>query len=278
MTKKYRISNIRIAPRPQHLKKRKKRIKNFFKNVFRLLLITIIVSFLGFLGKWFYEFLHTSPAFEVEEIDIQGLNRVMEKEVLDLLSLELSQNIFHIDLKEVKERIETHPRIKETIIHRSLPGKVIIRVREREAIALINQNNSFLGVDASCVPFPLVEPLKEIDLPFITGIDPSEIIIGYESSNSTNLKIALNILKTILSLKGSLFNQVSEINVEDGITLYTVEATKVRMGRNDFRDQLLNLQGVLIHLNNEKKKAEYIDLRFKGKVIVREHESTRTVK
>ena len=107
----------------------------------------------------------------------------------------------------------------------------------------------------------------------MTGIAKNEIIIGYDSSNSTNLKMALDILKTIRSLKGDLYSQVSEINVEDGITLYTTEgATRVRMGKEDFRDQLLNLQGVLIHLSKEKRRAEYIDLRFKNKVIVKTHE------
>ncbi|MBA7622530.1 Cell division protein FtsQ [subsurface metagenome] len=180
-----------------------------------------------------------------------------------------------MDLKGARERIETHPRIKEAIIHRRPPGRVVIRVREREPMALINREGEFLGINPSCVPFPLIEPLKEIDLPLITGIESGEITIG-EESNSTRLKVALDILKTILSLKGHLFSQISEINVEDGITLYTTKgATRVRMGKEDFRDQLLNLQGVLIHLNKEKRRAEYIDLRFKNKVIVKEHESTR---
>ena len=267
--KRYRTINLRITPRPKHFKRRRKKIKNFFKNTLKLLFILIIVSSLGFLGKWFYEFLHTSSSFNIEEIDIQGLNRLKEKEILNLLSLDLPQNIFYIDLKEARKRIEIHPRIAEAIIHRRPPKRVIIQVREREPIALINQKDSFLGVDVSGVPFPLIEPLKEIDLPLITGISSSEIVIG-EESNSTGLKMALDILKVILSLKGDLYGQVSEINVEDGITLYTIEATRVRMGRENFREQLLNLQGVLIHLNKEKKKAEYIDLRFKNKVIVKE--------
>ena len=266
--RKYHIRNLRIAPRPKHLKGRRKRIGGLFKNAFRLLLILAIVSSLGFLGKWFYEFLHTSSSFDIEEIDIQGLNRLKEGEVLDLLSLELPQNIFHIDLREARKRIEAHPRIEEAIIHRRPPGRVVIRVREREPMALINRKGEFLGIDSSCVPFPLVESLKGVDLPLITGIQSGEIIIG-EKSNSTSLRTALDILKTILSLKGHLFSQISEINVEDGIILYTIEATRVRMGKEDFRDQLLNLQGVLIHLNKEERMAEYIDLRFKNKVIVR---------
>jgi cell division protein FtsQ len=269
--RRYRIRNVKIAPRPRHLKGRRKRIRSLFRNIFRLLLILIIVSFLGFLGKCFYEFLHTSQGFEVEEIDIQGLKRLKEKEVRDILSLALPQNIFALELKEAKEKIETHPRIKEVIIYRRPPKKVVIQVREREPVALISQKNSFLGIDSLCVPFPLIEPLKEIDLPLITGVAKNEIIIGYDSSNSTKLKMALDILKTICSLKGDLYSQVSEINVEDGITLYTTKgATRVRMGKEDFRDQLLNLQGVLIHLSKEKRGAEYIDLRFKNKVIVKE--------
>lgn len=269
--RRYRIRNLRIASRPQHLKRRRERIRGLFKNTFRLLLILVIVSSLGFLGKWFYEFLHTSSSFDIEKIDIQGLNRLKKEEVRDLLSLELPQNIFNMNLKEARERIETHPRIKEALIHRRPPERIIIRVREREPLALINREGDFLGIDSSGVPFPLMEPLKGIDLPLITGIESSEIIIG-EESNSTRLRMALDILATILSLKGGLYSQVSEINVEDGITLYTIEAIRVRMGKEDFRDQLLNLQGVLIHLNKEKKRAEYIDLRFKNKVIVKEHE------
>lgn len=265
----YRIRNLRIASRPKHLEGKRKRIRGLFKNVFKLLLILAIVSFLGFLGRWFYEFLHTSSSFNIKEIDIQGLNRLKEKEVLGLLSLELPQNIFHMDLRRARERIETHPRIKEAIIHRRPPERIIIRVKEREPLALINREGDFLGIDSSGVPFPLIEPLKGIDLPLITGIEFREIIIG-EESNSTRLRMALDILATILSLKGGLYSQVSEINVEDGITLYTIEAIRVRMGKEDFRDQLLNLQGVLIHLNKEKKRAEYIDLRFKNKVIVKE--------
>jgi cell division protein FtsQ len=276
--RRYRIRNVRIASRSKRLERRRKKIRALFRNIFRLLLILIIVSFLGFLGKWFYEFLHTSQGFEVKEIDIQGLKRVKEKEILNLLSLELPQNIFVIDLKKAKKRIEIHPRIKEAIIHRRPPERIVIRVREREPMALINQKNSFLGIDSSCVPFPLIEPLKGIDLPFITGIESSGIIVGKES-NATNLRMALDILKTILSLKGNLYSQVSEINMEDGIVLYTTEgATRVHMEKDNFRNQLLNLQGVLIHLNKEKRKAEYIDLKFKDKVIVKEHETTRTVK
>ena len=260
--RRYRIRNLRIAPRPRHLERR----RGLLKNASHLLLILVVLSFLG---RWFHEFLRTSSSFNIEKIEIQGLNRLKEKEIRALLSLEPSQNIFAINPKRIRERIETHPRIKEAVVHRRPPKRVAIQIREREPLALISQGGDLLGIDSSGVPFPLIEPLKGIDLPFITGIESSGIIIG-EESNSTNLRMALEILTTILSLKGDLYRQVSEINVEDGITLYTTEgATRVHMGREDFWDQLYNLQGVLIHLNREKKRAEYIDLRFKDKVIVK---------
>jgi cell division protein FtsQ len=225
---------------------------------------------LGFLGKWFYRFLYTSGEFNLEEIDVQGLKWLQEKEILDLVSLEFSRNIFNINLEEARERIEIHPRIKTATLRRRAPNRIIILVEERQPIALINRDGGFLGIDEDYVPFLLIEPPAAVDLPFITGVDPSAIVMGRES-DSIMLKRALDILKTILLLKGSLFNQLSEIRIEGNeITLYTTaDAAQVLIGKEDFQDQLLKLQGVFIHLDKETRSAEYIDLRFKDKVIVK---------
>ncbi|RKY59020.1 MAG: cell division protein FtsQ, partial [Candidatus Latescibacterota bacterium] len=71
-----------------------------------------------------------------------------------------------MDIKEVVERVKGIPWVRDVEVHRSLFGKLVLKIEERKPVALLVAGRLF-PVDADGV---VLSPLKvPPDLPLITG-------------------------------------------------------------------------------------------------------------
>ena len=68
-----------------------------------------MVSFALFAVWAAYSF--STPAFSLEKIEITGLDRLSEEEVLQALQLTLGENILKIKISQLEERLLNLPRV-----------------------------------------------------------------------------------------------------------------------------------------------------------------------
>lgn len=79
-----------------------------------------------------YRFLTTSPFFDLRRIEISGLSRVGEQEILETSGLSLGQNSLSINIFDVWEKLSALPWVKDVTVRRVLPRSMQISVVERK--------------------------------------------------------------------------------------------------------------------------------------------------
>lgn len=114
--------------------------------------------------------------FKLEDVVVEGRKRTDKKQILEALRLERDQPLFMISVNEAKDKLEKLPWIKAVSVERRLPSSLIIRLSEKEPIAIWqNQGKTYLvDRDGSFVETRDVQKYKS--LLYVTGQKaPSEL-------------------------------------------------------------------------------------------------------
>jgi cell division protein FtsQ len=184
-----------------------------------------------------------------------------------MVPVEQGTNIFAVDLKAMETTLEQDPRIRDVIIRRQLPSRIVITIEEREPVMLLIADQLY-GVDEEGVVIPLEAEGYLRDLPVLTGVFP-EIQPG-SGAEYLGIHRGLQILSAIAEVTPSLIDKLSEINVAHPETamLYLVQSgMQVRLGSGDLDTQLQRLWVVLSDLAAKGMVTESLDLRFKDQVV-----------
>ncbi len=88
-----------------------------------------------------------SPLFNIKTIQVEGNNKITEKEILSLAQVQIDQNIFKLSKYKIKKQIKENAYIDDVTITRKLPSNLIIKVEEREPAYLLEYAGSYLYVD-----------------------------------------------------------------------------------------------------------------------------------
>jgi cell division protein FtsQ len=133
--------------------------------------VAMAVAF-GGAAKLSHHWVTTSPRFAVEAIEFHGNQIVPSDAITELLPIHLGDNMFAADTHSLERALTRNPWISSAEVHRELPRTIVVTVRERRAVALVDLGALYL-VEASGLPFKRAAlELGEGDgLPAITGIE-----------------------------------------------------------------------------------------------------------
>ena len=209
----------------------------------------------------------TAPMFRLSSIDVGGNHLVSSRRALQMVPVEEGTNIFAIDLEAMERTLEQDPRIRDVIIRRQLPSRIVITIEEREPVMLLIADQIY-GIDEEGAVIPMGADGYLRDLPVLTGVFP-EIQPG-SGAKHLGIHRGLQIRSAIIEAAPSLIDKISEINVDHPETalLYLVQSgMQVRLGSGDLNTQLQRLWLVLSDLAARGITAEFLDLRFKDQVV-----------
>jgi cell division septal protein FtsQ len=238
---------------------------------FRLLLWTSVIvgSLLLLIGG--YRYLITAPYFAVEQITVKGVKQIPPEQVIRQSRLKINENIFSVDLAQVKKRLETHPWIEQASVHRILPRSLKIEIKEREAVALINLENLYY-LDKNGEIFKKVSREESLNFPVITGITQSELSSAGRQDTEDLLGKALTLLD-LASGKGWLRrSNISEINIDPelGLSIFTADnAAQIKLGLDHLSRKWSHLQRLLPFLQARIRTIRYIDLNYQKMAVVK---------
>jgi len=240
-------------------------------SLYRLIYSGIIIFLLYVTGRGYLNWLENSPLFDIKSIKIEGSNYLSEKEVLRLSNLDIVKRVWDADLESAVESIKTYPFIENAEIVRRFPNRLEIKIKEKEPVALINFQGDLYSVDKQGLVLPTI-PGRMYNLPVISGKFKGGIKIGSRISGSIADK-GLFVIRTIITEHPYLYNDISEVfvNNDGNITIYTHnKGIPVKMGNKDILNRINYLWAILQEIKREKTVSEikYIDLRFRGQVIV----------
>jgi cell division septal protein FtsQ len=209
-------------------------------------------------GVWaLNEFIYENKAFAIQTIDIQTDGAIAPDQLRRWAGLKLNENLLALDMAKVKRDLEMIPRIQSASVDRILPGTLLIRVVEREPLALTNiprPRAQGSGLDLQTyhldpdgfVMLPLelnqrstVPAENGPQLTAISGIDPNEVQPGRRIQNP-QLQAALRLLRAFE--RSALFGLVElkkiDVGIPDLLVVTTTQGSEINFGLSDPEQQI----------------------------------------
>jgi len=253
--------------------------KLFIKSLIGLVLLLCT----GYATNEIYQKLRHSDFFQITEMKIDGNRMASNKQISALSKVDIHSNLLAINVPQVKSLLESHPWIDRVVVTRNWPNRLLITVKEKKPVAILNRDTGLFYLDKKGLIIAVASPSQELDFPVITGLESFHF-------NSTNSAQTHDILQDIMALlklaarKNSTLPEqnISEINItkNNEMILYLLERTfPIYMGAGgDISTKYNRLAKVLRNLYKTKEfsKVSYIRLDYqKDTILVGKKESGR---
>ncbi len=227
----------------------------------RLFTVTTSCLVLLQIANWLY----AQEMFALKEVVVEGNRLVKTSEILRLLEAEKQNNLFELNLQKIKAQIEGHAFIKAVSVSRRLPDHLLIKITEKQPIALFNDGGLRLVDDKGELLPELVKP-DLLDYP---------VIMNPEIKNGPGFMQVIEFLNYVKKQDFALCCQISEISYSEefGIYFYLIEGNlPVIVGKESFTGKCEKLAPVLSLLRRDKALARVksLDLRYEGRVVLRD--------
>lgn len=217
--------------------------------------------------------IRTMDYFMIESIEIEG-NVNLQKDFLYTIAKELlGQNLYLTPDEEIISRYENVVRVKEVKVHRVLPGKLKLRVKERLGVFFIRtRQGSIHAIDANRILLDNDNYYEGENFPIIaTQLDADKLIIG-QPVHSPVVDRVFAFRAVVLEEDEQFFNDISELYVQDD-HLFLVEmhtGYTILFGEGDLIRKIRQYRFLAGNTSIEQDKI--IDLRFADQLVIRPEE------
>jgi cell division septal protein FtsQ len=197
--------------------------------------------------------------FKIDQIEVVGVKRVSEKEILKRSGLIIGGNMVFFSDVDVTREIMKNSWITDVHIKREFPGKVIVEVKEAEPFCMV------LGKDGEL--YYMNKSGKKLGKAnFDVGLD-FPILTGEGIEDPKLLGEALEILKFSLRSAVLTWKEISEINVNPiyGITVLSTDGRRVDFGQEDIEKKWYRVEKIISHVRRINLTEKYINI-SSGKV------------
>ena len=237
------------------------------REVGRVLLLIGAIVFITSALLTVYDQVLRSPHLTVRETVVKGCQELTEKEILDLAAVRSTANLMTINRDAVARRILNNPWIREVFVGREFPDRLVIVVRERKAMALLQKEDGLYLIDAASTPFKKLAGDEKSDLPVLTGC------VRGGRVDEALVKTALALLGDFDGFgDGLAIGKVSEIHGNEtfGLSLFTDTGLCLQLGFDGYDDKLKRLTSVMADLDEKNMRTGFmlIDLSNPAKISV----------
>ena len=223
-------------------------IKNLVKNKHFWFILSTISAFAGIVYLLYF-----TDLFILKEIKVLNNKKVTEREIIELTGLKGGERLFSIPINKIKERILLNPKIEEVVIVRHLPCALEIKIKEKEPLAIITQNNRGYLIDRKGV---IIEPILPEDYQFYPVV---------EIKNEEFKEKFLNFLVWLKNQKNYLpvYENLATVTLEeDKLIFVTKNGIKIYfplISEKDWTYFYKNLDKIMAYLY-EKELVEKVEL------------------
>ncbi|HEX9445928.1 MAG TPA: FtsQ-type POTRA domain-containing protein [Candidatus Binatia bacterium] len=205
--------------------------------------------------------------FSVREIKVKAGEKVGGSEIVAMAGLADGMSIWRVDPAAIEQKIARHPWVKQVLVRREFPRRVVIEVEEREAKAIAALGKLYY-VDRDGFIFKPVEEGERTDLPMLTGLKQADL--KYPASFATRQRIQEALRLSDLMAKDPF--ALSEIRFlpGEGLVVYPVGyRVALSMGSGNWEDKLRRLQRVLALWKGSEERLAVLDLSFRDQVVAK---------
>ena len=230
-----------------------KRLRRKKRRMLFIILILVIVLFFLIAFK--------TTLFIISNIEVRGNKKLTTDQVIKAIGNPKGENIFRISLNNMADNLDKHPYIKESVIKRKIPNKLLVNVKEREERLVLSMSNFNSYIDEEGFVLRIEPSIDSESLPIIKGININNPIIG-EKINSDQYKYIDEMLDLIdVSIKLKLLNKMVQLdfsNVKD-VTIILNNGISVAFGPlNNVKYKLNYINEILKDIEQKNIKCKYI--------------------
>ncbi|MFO0705691.1 MAG: FtsQ-type POTRA domain-containing protein [Nitrospira sp.] len=208
---------------------------------------------------------------EIKTVTIDGLHNVGRQELMDRLALKPGLPLYQVVSATLKERLESHPWVKEATIARVPFHELRITIVERKPAAIIHAGvDNFLSDEDGHVLMRLGQN-DDGTLPMVTGIDQRELM-REEPAARQAVKAGIELARLV----GHTFDGRLQVNAANPANLVaSVRGVQFQFGEEPVSEQWDRFQRVkpslkTLTFDGQGRGANEVDLRYENRVIVRE--------
>lgn len=211
--------------------------------------------------------------YVIEKINIEGNHELNEKSLRELCGIKLGEKIFDCDLDNARNRLVSHPYIRNAYISRQFPNQINISVTEREAIASLILDKTY-AIDKYAVLLPAPRQSSILGPKIFADELNCPERPGYRLSHPqiANIISMLNYISFAHPRIQSYCNELIWTN-DRGWIMSHDDLPSVFLGDEDLELKTDILRSFLLTMENNDENIHnlrYISLRFNKKIFVRE--------
>lgn len=206
---KISVNSNKISPDKNKTSPKKKRRKSKGKRIASAILVTILLV----LGVCIIAFL--SPTFNINEIYVNGNDRISKEQIISLSRINKGQNIFKLNKKQVAQNIKQNAYVESVEAKRVLPNKIKLDIIERVPTVMLKLENGYAYLNNQGYILEISEtPLEKVAIDGYKTKN-ADIKVGARLCNSDleRLDDALKIFEICKS--NDILNLITTINIED---------------------------------------------------------------
>ena len=202
----------------------------------------------------------------IQRVSISGTDRLDRRVVLSLLALPEDRSLLSVDLSSLERKVEAHPWVASASVGRVLPHTLTVIVVERKPAALFQHAGGTLFLDKEGVVLSLAPDRPAGTLPELMGLSAVKILEGNPETQAR----ARRGLRFAKHLQRHVGHAVSVDLSDARFMVGKIDGLVFRV-QNEFQDMWQPYLDLEPSLRERFRQGPHeIDLRFAGKVIVRE--------
>lgn len=234
-----------------------------------LVAATGVVIALPFAARAAYRRVTALSFFRINDVKVFGLKYVRKDDFLNYVGNPVGQSIVNYDIKEALKKTSGHPWIKSATVRRDFPHTVRFEFSERVPAAIAVTKDGRYLIDTDGYAVAKVDGAGWNFLP----------LIEYRPAAGLRLldPVAAPVLQDVLDLAKAVREEPSERLTgarmcvsENGEPCLMLGGALVRVGGGDYQQKVRRLADVVQDIKRRGVQPSLIDLRFPGKVIVKE--------
>ncbi|MEJ5300570.1 MAG: FtsQ-type POTRA domain-containing protein [Thermodesulforhabdaceae bacterium] len=217
-----------------------------------------------------YNTIKTSPLWQVRKVQVEGLKRVSEKEILKILDLPPQVSVWDLNLLSLENKLSGHPWIEKAVVKWRFPGVILVTVVERYPVAILCCDACFY-VDANGQLFSQInrKDISDSDVPWFTFC-PQVLDKSFRVSEVTLAGFSA-LMQALRNFFGPLWkNAEVSYSPKDGFVV-KIQGIKALLGTEDVYKSVARLQYMMQGLKMLEKSENFheIDVRYPRWAFIR---------
>ena len=226
------------------------------------LFLASVIGYLLFSG---YNFLISTPRFQIQDVTFRGNHVINNSQILEWLGPVIGENLIAIDLVGLSKRLSDHPWVKTASIQRIFPQGLEFELTERVPYARVEKDQIYLMDNSGFILSPEKPGYGHLPL----------IILHDSKKKDVSNEELLNSLKTMEYFNQLSFFKNNPLEVAELVGPSRVlfnsrnQGFKIQMSMDELNEGFKKFMIILDSLEDENLKTQMIDLSFKDQVVIR---------